>query len=202
MAQYCRLCGSPLVNGRCPRCQPEAAPSQMGGIGAQVAALYQSGNLFRIVPATGYAVLALVWLLRCLFSLLGYFPGNLFGWLELLAGAAVAVELFGGRKNAVRFSAAALLGLMALLNLLTFLKYGYFGYNYTTPALFVLLCGIWRTTREGWLRLASLVGAAALAVILALYALGALPTWLMQLIQCGGLAVVFLYCAADSSKGR
>lgn len=201
MAQYCRQCGSPLVNGRCPRCQP-SAPPQAGGIGGQVIALYQSGDLFQIIPATGYGVLALVWLLRFLLGLFYIYPGAAVGWLELLASAAVAVELFGSRKNAVRFSAAALFGVMALLNLLSFLKYSLFGYNYTIPALIVLLCGLWRTAKVGWLRLAGLVGAAVLAVVLALNALGVLPVWLLQLMQCGGLTVVFFWCVMDSSQGR
>lgn len=189
------------MNGRCPRCQP-SAPPQAGGVGGQVAALYQSGDLFQIIPATGYGVLALVWLLRFLLGLFYIYPGAFFGWLELLAGAAVAVELFDGRKNAVRFSAAALFGLMALLNLLSFLKYRFFGYSYMIPALIVLLCGLWRTAKVGWLRLAGLAGAAALAVMLVLNALDSPPNWLLQLVQCGALTVVFLWCVMDSSKGR
>ena len=29
-----------------------------------------------------------------------------------------------------------------------------------------------------------------------------LPVWLLQLMQCGGLTVVFFWCVMDSSQGR
>lgn len=202
MAQYCRLCGSPLVNGRCPRCQPSPAPSQTDGIGAQVAAFYRGGDALRLIPASGYAALALVWLLRFLFGLFDYYPGMLFGWLELLACAAVAVDLACGRKNTVRACAAALLGLMALLNLITFITFRYFGFSYTTPAMIVLLCGIGITAKDGWLRLAGLALGAALVITLVLSALSVIANWPLLLIQCGGSALVFLWCVADFSKGR
>lgn len=201
MAHYCKQCGSPLVDGRCPRCQP-APPPRAGGIGAQVAAFYRSGDVLRLIPASGYAVLALVWLVRVFCSLLGEYPGALLNWLELLACAAVAVELAGGGKNAVRVSVAALLGLMALLNLGTLLANGYFGYNYTTAALVVLLCGIWRTSGDGRLRLGSLAVGAVLVAALFLSTVGVQLTWLVQLALCAGLLMAFLHCMVDSSKGR
>ena len=191
-----------MVNGRCPRCQPGPAPGQVSGIGAQVAAFYRSGGALELIPASGYAALALVWLLRCLFGLLGYYPGMLFGWLEFLACAAAAVDLARGRKNTVRACAAALLGLMVLLNLITFLTSRYFGYSYTIPAMVVLLYGIWLTARDGRLRVAGLVLGAALVAMLILSALSVIVSWPIHLFQCCGSALVFLWCVVDFSRGR
>lgn len=139
MANFCKNCGHPLENGRCPVCdgaaQGQSAPppssaapfTPLGGVGAapfstlggDLQALFVSGDPFRIAHAAGYALLALVFLFQAFLSLSSsYIYGlNLFFiWLSILGCIAVGVGAGGLLKPAARPQGVSLaLGCVAVL---------------------------------------------------------------------------------------
>ena len=206
MANFCKNCGRPLKNGRCPVCDGPAegqyappASSASGaafftGLGNDLQALFASRDPFRIAPAAGFAVLALVYLLQAFFSLPDSgIPYNLylvFSWLNLFSCIAVGVGAVGLIKGTAAAGAAllsgcvsALLGLTGVFNLLGVLVQHYFPFNYLLPCLFLLVLGLGLTVRDNLLRMFCLGGGAALALVLLVESFTSLP-FLPQLVLC------------------
>ena len=206
MANFCKNCGRPLENGRCPVCDGPAegqyappASSASGaafftGLGNDLQALFASRDPFRIAPAAGFAVLALVYLLQAFFSLPDSgIPYNLylvFSWLNLFSCIAVGVGAVGLIKGTAAAGAAllsgcvsALLGLTGVFNLLGVLVQHYFPFNYLLPCLFLLVLGLGLTVRDNLLRMFCLGGGAALALVLLVESFTSLP-FLPQLVLC------------------
>ena len=206
MANFCKSCGRPLENGRCPVCDGPAegqyappASSASGaafftGLGNDLQALFASRDPFRIAPAAGFAVLALVYLLQAFFSLPDSgIPYNLylvFSWLNLFSCIAVGVGAVGLIKGTAAAGAAllsgcvsALLGLTGVFNLLGVLVQHYFPFNYLLPCLFLLVLGLGLTVRDNLLRMFCLGGGAALALVLLVESFTSLP-FLPQLVLC------------------
>lgn len=206
MANFCKSCGRPLKNGRCPVCDGPAegqyappASSASGaafftGLGNDLQALFASRDPFRIAPAAGFAVLALVYLLQAFFSLPDSgIPYNLylvFSWLNLFSCIAVGVGAVGLIKGTAAAGAAllsgcvsALLGLTGVFNLLGVLVQHYFPFNYLLPCLFLLVLGLGLTVRDNLLRMFCLGGGAALALVLLVESFTSLP-FLPQLVLC------------------
>ena len=206
MANFCKSCGRPLENGRCPVCDGPAegqyappASSASGaafftGLGNDLQALFASRDPFRIAPAAGFAVLALVYLLQAFFSLPDSgIPYNLylvFSWLNLFSCIAVGVGAVGLIKGTAAAGAAllsgcvsALLGLTGVFNLLGILVQHYFPFNYLLPCLFLLVLGLGMTVKDKLLRMFCLGGAAALTLVLLVEAFTTLP-FLPQLVLC------------------
>ena len=206
MANFCKKCGRPLENGRCPVCDGPAegqyappASSASGaafftGLGNDLQALFASRDPFRIAPAAGFAVLALVYLLQAFFSLPDSgIPYNLylvFSWLNLFSCIAVGVGAVGLIKGTAAAGAAllsgcvsALLGLTGVFNLLGVLVQHYFPFNYLLPCLFLLVLGLGLTVRDNLLRMFCLGGGAALALVLLVESFTSLP-FLPQLVLC------------------
>ena len=206
MANFCKSCGRPLENGRCPVCDGPAegqyappASSASGaafftGLGNDLQALFASRDPFRIAPAAGFAVLALVYLLQAFFSLPDSgIPYNLylvFSWLNLFSCSAVGVGAVGLIKGTAAAGAAllsgcvsALLGLTGVFNLLGVLVQHYFPFNYLLPCLFLLVLGLGLTVRDNLLRMFCLGGGAALALVLLVESFTSLP-FLPQLVLC------------------
>ena len=207
MANFCKNCGRPLENGRCPVCDGPAegqyappASSASGaafftGLGNDLQALFASRDPFRIAPAAGFAVLALVYLLQAFFSLPDSgIPYNLylvFSWLNLFSCIAVGVGAVGLIKKGTAAAGAALLsgcvsallGLTGVFNLLGVLVQHYFPFNYLLPCLFLLVLGLGLTVRDNLLRMFCLGGGAALALVLLVESFTSLP-FLPQLVLC------------------
>lgn len=207
MANFCKSCGRPLENGRCPVCDGPAegqyappASSASGaafftGLGNDLQALFASRDPFRIAPAAGFAVLALVYLLQAFFSLPDSgIPYNLylvFSWLNLFSCIAVGVGAVGLIKKGTAAAGAALLsgcvsallGLTGVFNLLGVLVQHYFPFNYLLPCLFLLVLGLGLTVRDNLLRMFCLGGGAALALVLLVESFTSLP-FLPQLVLC------------------
>ena len=85
MANFCKKCGRPLENGRCPVCDPvsnnpyaQPAPpvdfnqgsgsAFLGGLEQDFRSLSQSRDVFRLIPAAAFGVLALVTLVSLAMS--------------------------------------------------------------------------------------------------------------------------------------
>ncbi|MEQ2443922.1 zinc ribbon domain-containing protein [Pseudoflavonifractor sp. CLA-AP-H29] len=217
MANFCKKCGRPLENGRCPVCdgpaQPQYAPPASSGSGAaffaglgnDLRAFFASRDPFRIAPAAGFVVVALIYLLQAFFSLsdngLSYNLYVVLSWLNLLSCIAVgvgAVNLVKGKATAgtalLSGCVSALMGLTGVLNLLGMLVPHSSFFNYLLPCLFILVLGLGLTVKVRLFRMFCLGGAAALALILLVEVFTTLP-FLPQLALCwcalcGALAVV------------
>lgn len=206
MANFCKHCGQPLENGRCPNCGgPEAAPAGphagpisgsalVSDLSGELRALFSSGDPFRIAPAAGFALLALMYLLRAFFSLADSgIPHALYlalSWLDivgLLALGAGAVGLIRGAATGgaalVSGCVSALLGLTGVLNLLSMLIDHYAPFNYLLPCLLLQCLALGLTARDQLLRLCALGGAGALSLVLLVQTFTVLP-FLPQLALC------------------
>ena len=203
MANFCRNCGRPLENGRCPVCDGPAerrpmspaggAAAFFSGLADELKALFTSGNPFRIAPAVGFAVLALIYLLWAFFSLsrdgIPYGLYTASSWVELAASIAVglaAVDLVkrpAPGAGLMTGCVSALIGLTGVLNLLAELVQHYSPFNYLLPCLFLLVLGLGLTVRDNLLRMFCLGGAGALALILLIQCFTSLP-FLPQLVLC------------------
>ena len=125
MANFCKNCGHPLENGRCPVCDgaaqgpsaptppPSAAAPSAGGtdaalfstLGGDLQALFASKDPFRIAHAAGYALLALVLLFYAFLSLSSHYIYGLslfLTWLDILGCIAVGVGAVGLFKPPAR----------------------------------------------------------------------------------------------------
>ena len=206
MANFCKNCGRPLENGRCPVCDGPAQGQYMppaasgsgaaffAGLGSDLRALFASRDPFRIAPAVGFAVLALVYLLQAFFSLsdngIPYHLYLVLSWLNLLSCIAVGVGAMNLVKGTATAGAAlltgcvsALMGLTGVLNLLGMLVQHYSPFNYLLPCLFLLVLGLGLTVKDSLFRMFCLGGAAALALILLIQTFTSLP-FLPQLVLC------------------
>lgn len=206
MANFCRNCGRPLENGRCPVCDgpaedhftPPAAPASGGaaffsGLAGELKALFSSGDPFRIAPAAGFTLLALVCLLRAFFSLSDGISYGLYlalSWLDLIGCIAVGLAAVGLVKKGTAAGGgllagcvSALLGLTGVLNVLGVLVQHYFPFSYLRPCLFLLMLGLGLAVRDNLLRLFCLGGAGALALIMLVETFTGLP-FLPQLALC------------------
>ena len=220
MANFCKNCGRPLENGRCPVCDgpveerhtPPASSASgaafFAGLGKDLQALSVSRDPFRIAPTVGFVVLALVYLLQAFFSLSDRgMPYNLYlvlSWLNLFSCIAVGVGAMGLVKGRAAAGAAllsgcvsALLGLTGVFNLLGILVQHYFPFNYLLPCLFLLVLGLGMTVKDKLLRMFCLGGAAALTLVLLVEAFTTLP-FLPQLVLCW----CALCCALSQVKSQ
>ena len=153
MANFCKKCGRPLENGRCPVCDPvsnnpyaQPAPpvdfnqgsgsAFLGGLEQDFRSLQHSRDVFRLIPAAAFGVLALVTLVSLVMSFLPEIPYGLamaaVSWIQLLAflaAGAGAVGLFKGDSQSgaglLQGVICALLGFSGLLNLLGMVTYGF-----------------------------------------------------------------------------
>ena len=122
MANFCKNCGHPLENGRCPVCdgaaqgQPASPPPLAtpftplgGGVGAalfstlgrDLQALFVSRDPFRIAHAAGCTLLALVFLFQAFLTLTSGYIYSLrlfFTWLNIFGCIAVGVGTVGMLK--------------------------------------------------------------------------------------------------------
>ena len=209
MANFCKKCGRPLENGRCPVCDPvsnnpyaQPAPpvdfnqgsgsAFLGGLEQDFRSLSQSRDVFRLIPAAAFGVLALVTLVSLVMSFLPEIPYGLamaVSWIQLLAFLAVgagAVGLFKGDSqsgagllqgvicallgfsgvlNLLGFSGVLnLLGFSGVLNLLGMVTYGFTTYNFLPPCLFLLMLGLGTAEKDRIWRVRYYVGAGLLAL--------------------------------------
>lgn len=195
MANFCKNCGHPLENGRCPVCDgaaqspsappspPSAAPSAGGTgavlfstLGGDLQALFASKDPFRIAHAAGYALLALVLLFQAFLSLSSHYIYGLnlfFTWLDILGCIAVGVGAVGLLKppaqpqgtSLVLGCAAALLGFSGVVNLLSMLASRYTALGYLFPCLLLLCLALGLAAKDSLLRWLCLGGAGALALL-------------------------------------
>ena len=191
MANFCKKCGRPLENGRCPVCDPvsnnpyaQPAPpvdfnqgsgsAFLGGLEQDFRSLSQSRDVFRLIPAAAFGVLALVTLVSLAMSFLTEIPYGLamaVRWIQLLAFLAVgagAVGLFKGDSQSgaglLQGVICALLGFSGLLNLLGMVSYGFTTYNFLPPCLFLLMLGLGTAEKDRIWRMLYYVGAGLLTL--------------------------------------
>lgn len=208
MANFCRQCGRPLENGRCPVCDgpveaPSASPVQASSgalffstLAGDLKALLASRDPFRIAPAAGFVLLALLSLLDAFLSLsdgVSYDVYLVLTCLETVGLIAVGVGGVGVVKNSapegpalVLGCVSTLLGFTGVLNLLSLVVNHYASLSYLTPCLFLLALGLALTAKDQFFRLLCLGGTGALALILLIQAFTTLP-FLPHLVLC--------YCA-------
>lgn len=190
MANFCKKCGRPLENGRCPVCDPvsnnpyaQPAPpvdfnqgsgsAFLGELEQDFRSLSQSRDVFQLIPAVAFGVLALMALLSLVAFLteISYGMAMVLGWIELLACLAVgvgAVGLFKGDSQSgaglLQGTICALLGFSGLLNLLGMVSYGFTTYNFLPPCLFLLMLGLGTAEKDRIWRVLYFVGAGLLAL--------------------------------------
>lgn len=219
MANFCANCGRPLENGRCPVCgSPAASPSASSGetssgtpffsaLCSDLKSLLSSRDPFRIAPAAGFVVLALICLLVALFSVSGSIPFELYSlsfWPELTACIAVGLgskALFVRPLEGSRLLAGcicALIGLMGVLHLLCMLTQRYFPFDYLLPCMLLLMLGLGLTEQDRLLRLFCLGGAGALVLVLLVLLFSVVLPVLPQLALCW----CYLCAAMAVAKGR
>lgn len=199
MANFCKQCGRPLENGRCPVCDFKplkvdpvaAAGGYFSSLAGDVRGLFTSGNILRMAPFIGFAVVALTYLLRAFFSLgdgiNSYGLYLTLSWLETIALVGVGLGALDAyrQKYAATASLFLLLGLTGVLNLLSMLAQQYTTRNYFTPCLFLLALNLFWVAADRKLRLMGLCGAGLFALVLLLQAFTTLP-FLPQLAVCYG----------------
>ena len=139
MEKFCTNCGRPLEDGQCPACNQTAAgarqTSSAPGMGGSARAsrtlvsgfqsLLHSRDLFRILPAAGFALMVLLYLSEFICSLFVRTPAGLpavLSWFWPLACAAAACGAVRSWHAADRASLleTAVLGLLGLSALLYF----------------------------------------------------------------------------------
>ncbi len=150
MANFCRKCGSPLVNGRCPNCDMPVYVNNQGDIIGDamnsVRRLFGQGDISGIVVFVGFVFLALANLLYGIvqFKQLLYYDESaggisyctmIFGFLGAVCIGSYVIRAFQGRKlfgNAFILSAVSLLyAFQALHDLIVYIyrsRAGYYGY--------------------------------------------------------------------------
>lgn len=194
MANFCKKCGRPLENGRCPVCDPvsnnpyaQPAPpvdfnqgsgsAFLGGLEQDFRSLQHSRDVFRLIPAAGFGVLALLLLVRFVASLSGlsYEMALVLNWVDVLASLAIGVGAVGFFKSQnwngvalLQGTVCTLLGVSGVFNLLSLLAHQYVAFTYLFACLFLLMLGLGMTEREKVWKGIYLCGAALLTVILLL----------------------------------
>lgn len=209
MAKFCRKCGRPLVNGSCPVCdrapEPQAFVSNQPMSGSaeffsslpnDLNSLFASRDIFRMIPAVGFVVLALICLLQSFFDRSYRTPYALLQvtyWLEMLAFVAVGLGAVKMVKQPAKEGAdlvmgcvSSLMGVTGVVGFFSLLANKVMIFNYLLPCLFILTLGLGLVLKDQMFRILCLGGAAAIAVLLLLLSLTSIP-FLPALVQC--------YCA-------
>ena len=192
MAKFCRNCGQPLEDGLCPYCDiPFEAPeysdtdydyadngydytddgygygyyreSAFSGFGG----VFRSGNVLKILPFIGFAVHALVALLRLFLNIDGidYDTHMTLLWINLIAGLLIAVnaaEIFRpGEKSTlsvVKATVAGATGLCSIFCIISLLTEMSYTIDTSYGVYFVLLAALWLQEKNSARRTIYLVG--------------------------------------------
>lgn len=200
MPRFCKNCGHPIENGRCPVCsggdeQPcvhQTAGTEnvgiafIGNLKGDFHALLASRDPFHIVPVSGYVALALLFLIRFCVSLfdvgLSYHLSVVLIWINIVGCLAVGVRgiaylKFPAQKGIQLLigCTSVLLGLTGALNLLSMLVNQSAPYNYLIPCFLLLMLGVGVAESDNHWRWFYFCGVAALALSLLISLFESLP---------------------------
>ena len=197
MAKFCRNCGQPLEDGLCPYCDipfetPEYSDTDYDyaddgydyadgygyddgyGYGyyrenafSGFGGVFRSGNVLKIIPFVGYAVMALIALLRFFLNFDGmdYDTHMTLLWISLISGIAVAVnaaDLFRrGEKSTlsvVKAATAGTMGIFSIFCIIALLTDMSFTMDVSYGVYLVLLAAFWLLENNSARRTIYLVG--------------------------------------------